>query len=147
MQPQDLHNALIRAKKTLALAESCTGGAIAAKITAMPGASEYFLGSIVAYSQAMKTEFLGVKANHAVSSQAVTEMVEGLFARTSCDLAAAVSGIAGPTGKPLGSVCIAYGKRGEKIHVHHLQADPPRANVIEKATNTTLQLLYDLSTH
>ena len=156
MRIEEIFAALVKSGKTLALAESCTGGAIAAKLTAIPGASNILLGSIVAYSDAWKTEFLGVnpatlKANGAVSSPVVEEMVQGLFSRTRCDFAAAVSGIAGPTGgsaeKPVGTVYIAVAKRGGPVHVQLLQVDPPRANIIELSANATLKAIYDLSTH
>ena len=107
---------LTKAKMTLALAESCTGGFIANQITNVPGASKIFLGGVVSYSNAAKKKFLGVRARtlerHGAVSQAVaTEMARGARKRFGADFAIAVTGIAGPTGgtknKPTGTVFIA----------------------------------------
>jgi nicotinamide-nucleotide amidase len=103
-------------KKTLALAESCTGGFIANQITDVPGASKVFLGGIVAYSNEVKQKFLGVRAGTlarygAVSESVAKEMAEGARKRFGADVAIAVTGIAGPTGgtkmKSRGTVFIA----------------------------------------
>src|SRR5580700_5853735 len=90
-------------KKTLALAESCTGGFIANQITNVPGASKIFLGGIVSYSNAAKQRFLGVRAktleqHGAVSKTVAAEMAEGARKRFGADFAIAVTGIAGPSG-------------------------------------------------
>ncbi len=151
-----LHASLLKSGKKLALAESCTGGAMAAALTAIPGASQFFLGSVVAYSNVWKEQFLGVSpktlsSKGAVSREAVEEMVRGLFLRTECDFAAAVSGIAGPTGgeigKPVGTVFIAVAKRGEPIDVQLIHGPKDRKEVIDMAVQTTFKKLYDLSTH
>jgi PncC family amidohydrolase len=103
-------------KQTLALAESCTGGFIANQITNVPGASEIFLGGIVAYSNAVKQKFLGVRAEilkqHGAVSEAIArEMAAGARKKFGADFAIAVTGIAGPRGgtkkKPVGTVFIA----------------------------------------
>jgi nicotinamide-nucleotide amidase len=100
----------------LATAESCTGGAIAAAVTGVPGASKWFAGAVVVYANEWKQAALGVQprtlARHgAVSEQTVSEMVAGLRQRFKVDAGIAVSGIAGPSGgtpeKPVGTVCIA----------------------------------------
>ena len=107
---------LTRKKKTLALAESCTGGFIANGITNVPGASKIFLGGIVAYSNGVKEKFLGVhsatlKKHGAVSEIVAREMAEGARKKFGADFAIAVTGIAGPSGgtkdKPVGTVFIA----------------------------------------
>ncbi len=101
---------------TLSTAESCTGGYISHLITSVPGSSDYFRGSVVAYANEAKQEFLGVsqeslKNYGAVSEQVVTEMVAGARKRFGTDYALATSGIAGPGGgtpeKPVGLVWIA----------------------------------------
>ena len=106
---------LAKRKKTLALAESCTGGFIAHQITNVPGASKVFLGGIVAYSNAVKEKFLGVdpealNRHGAVSEVVAREMAIGARKRFGADFAIAVTGIAGPTGgtkaKPVGTVFI-----------------------------------------
>jgi PncC family amidohydrolase len=107
---------LTRKKKTLAVAESCTGGCIANRITNVPGASKIFPGGVVAYSNAVKQKFLGVRsatiARHGAVSEAVArEMAEGARKKFGADFAIAVTGIAGPGGgsrtKPVGTVFIA----------------------------------------
>jgi len=108
---------LLRQKqKTLAVAESCTGGLLANRITDVPGASEIFLGGMVSYANAAKEKFLGVRAEtlaaHGAVSEAVArEMAVGARGKFGSDLAIAMTGIAGPAGgtpeKPVGTVFIA----------------------------------------
>lgn len=102
----------------LALAESCTGGLIAARVTAVAGSSAYFDRGWVTYSNRAKTECLGVDAaliarEGAVSRAVAEAMLEGVFAHSPARLGAAVTGIAGPDGgtpdKPVGTVWIAWG--------------------------------------
>jgi nicotinamide-nucleotide amidase len=101
---------------SVATAESCTGGLIAERITDVPGSSAYFLGGVVAYSNAVKTALLGVpelvlEAEGAVSEPVVRAMAEGVRARFGSDFGVATSGISGPDGgtteKPVGLVWIA----------------------------------------
>lgn len=118
--PELVHSQLTAKGKTLATAESCTGGTIASQLTALAGASKYFRGGIVAYSNEMKECALGV--NHstleqhgAVSEQTAREMAEGVRERFDSDYAIATTGIAGPDGgtptKPVGTVWIAVASR------------------------------------
>jgi nicotinamide-nucleotide amidase len=113
---QVLVRRLTERKQTLALAESCTGGFIANRITNVPGASAVLLAGLVTYSNAAKQSFLGVKAEtlaaHGAVSEAVArEMAEGCRARIGADFGIGVTGIAGPGGgtqeKPVGTVFIA----------------------------------------
>ncbi len=113
---QVLVRRLAERKQTLAIAESCTGGFIANRITNVPGASAVFLAGLVTYSNAAKEHFLGVRAetlaaHGAVSEPVAREMAEGVRTRTGADFALAVTGIAGPGGgtpeKPVGTVFIA----------------------------------------
>lgn len=107
---------LLRERRlTLSVAESCTGGCIADRLTNVPGASDVFLGGFVTYSNFLKQEALGVlgetlKAHGAVSEPVACEMAEGTRRRTGSDFAVAVTGIAGPGGgsddKPVGTVFI-----------------------------------------
>jgi nicotinamide-nucleotide amidase len=108
---------LLKAKnKTVSTAESCTGGEIAHMITSVPGSSAYYKGSVVAYSNSVKTQLLGVKEdiiekNGAVSEKVVQNMAHGARNLLKTDYAVAISGIAGPDGgteaKPVGTVWIA----------------------------------------
>ena len=111
-----VHKTLLERGLTLATAESCTGGNIARLLTAHAGASAYFKGGVVAYSNEVKESVLGVKhstlkAHGAVSEETVREMAEGVRTRLGADLAIATTGIAGPDGgtpeKPVGTVWIA----------------------------------------
>ncbi len=100
--------------RRLALAESCSGGLLAARITDLPGASEYFAGGVVAYSNEAKADLLGVEpglieAHGAVSPQIAAAMSSGAVERFGADVAVSITGIAGPGGgsedKPVGYVC------------------------------------------
>ena len=116
-QDDELETVIVRLlterKQTLAVAESCTGGCIANRITNVPGASIIFLAGLVTYSNEAKRKFLGVKADtlqqHGAVSEAVArEMAEGVRATTGADFSLSVTGIAGPRGgtrdKPVGTV-------------------------------------------
>jgi competence/damage-inducible protein CinA-like protein len=101
--------------RRLALAESCSGGLLAARITNIPGASEYFAGGVVAYSNEAKTELLGVNPSliaerGAVSPEVAEAMALGALERFGADVAVSITGIAGPDGgseeKPVGYVCL-----------------------------------------
>ena len=111
---RDLINALREKGWRMAAAESCTGGRIAQRITAVPGASDVFSGSMVSYSCETKQSALGVRAETldkygAVSEETAREMASGALRITEADVAVSVTGIAGPGGgspeKPVGTVC------------------------------------------
>jgi len=102
------------ANRRLALAESCSAGLLAARITNIPGASEYFVGGVVSYSNQSKVEQLGVdpaliETHGAVSDEVAVAMAQGALERFSADVAVSITGIAGPGGgteeKPVGLVC------------------------------------------
>lgn len=133
----------------LGSAESCTGGNIAHKITSIAGSSDYFLGSIVAYSNEVKHTILGVKnetldAFGAVSEETVIEMACGTQHVLQVDCAIATSGIAGPSGgrpdKPVGTIWIAVAI-GEEIITKRLQLGNDRLRNIELTTNIALNIL------
>lgn len=139
-----VHELLIAKKKTLALAESCTGGRMASHLTSLSGASEYFLGSIVAYSNELKHTLLSVqektlREKGAVCPDTVYEMLLGLFEVTKADYGIAVSGIAGPTGaapdKPVGTIWAAMGAQGEPPHIFTFHAKGNREKIILYSTN------------
>lgn len=149
-----VHEKFLKESLTLSAAESCTGGAFSARLTSLSGASNYFLGSVVCYSNQMKIDLLGVsedtlKLHGAVSEETVLEMLKGITKLTGSDAAVAVSGIAGPLGgsdiKPVGTVVLgAYQKgKGHKIKTLHFKGT--RDVIIERSVNYLLsQLLFDL---
>lgn len=111
-------------KRTLAVAESCTGGYIAHLITAIPGSSDFFLGGVVCYSNELKTGMLDVPKDiitkyGAVSIETVEKMAEGVRLKTGSDFALATSGIMGPTGgtneKSVGFVCVAVTNKNKTV--------------------------------
>ena len=117
--------ALRRRGRTLAVAESCTGGKVGERLTAVPGSSDVFVGGIVAYSDALKREWLGVPApllaaHGAVSREVAEAMAHGALA-LGADCAIAVTGIAGPSGgsdeKPVGTVHLVVAAPGVMRHV------------------------------
>jgi len=135
--------------KTLSIAESCTGGAIAAGIVAIAGSSDYFAGGVTAYSYDMKETILGV--NHhdllthgAVSSVIAEQMATGIRRLAKSDFAIATTGIAGPTGglpeKPVGTVWIAVSS-AHRTFSKKYQFGHNRARNIEMTTNSALFML------
>ncbi len=120
---------LLKNKKTVSTAESCTGGYIAHLITSIPGSSGYFEGSVVSYSNRIKSELLNVRPETlekygAVSREVVAEMAEGASKKLKTDYSLAVSGIAGPDGgteeKPVGTVWLALaGPEGTETRLFH----------------------------
>ncbi len=137
---------------TVSTAESCTGGNIASRLTSVSGSSAYFKGSIIAYSNDVKTSLLQVspetiRQNGAVSEQTVIEMVKGAMKMLKTDCVIASSGIAGPTGgtpeKPVGTIWLAVGYKNE-IRTYLQNIDRGRAMNVERAGNTALLMLLDL---
>jgi nicotinamide-nucleotide amidase len=125
---EELVKQLIIKNKTLALAESCTGGLIASKVTSVAGSSQVFEAGVVSYSNRVKHKVLGVSnetllQHGAVSEQVVLEMAKGVLALSGSDYAVAVSGVAGPGGgsedKPVGTCWIAWGAK-EALKTHRL---------------------------
>ena len=148
-----VHTTLIKRGLTLATAESCTGGNIARLLTAQAGASAYFKGGIVAYSNEVKESVLGVKhstlaAHGAVSEATVREMAEGVRQRLGTDLAIATTGIAGPDGgtkeKPVGTVWIAVANaNGTEAKLLQFGANRRQQN-IDRSTNQAFAMLIRL---
>ena len=133
----------------LSLAESCTGGYIAHRITSVPGSSAYFWGSVVSYANEIKMNTLGVKeatliAHGAVSEQTVKEMVAGAISTLNTDVAIATSGIMGPGGgtdeKPVGTIWVAVGNKDD-IRTHKLTLTKSRSKNIEYTGNFALNFL------
>jgi len=141
---------LARQGKTLALAESCTGGCLAHRVTNVPGASKIFHGGIVAYSNEAKRKFLAVRAGtlarHGAVSEAVArEMAGGARKKFGADFAIAVTGIAGPGGgtkrKPVGTVFIALAGGGETVVERKLNCFG-RETFKQATAEQALNLLY-----
>lgn len=134
---------------TIATAESCTAGLVAALITEVPGSSAYFSEGVATYSNAAKQRHLGVKAETlqafgAVSAETCEEMLAGLLARTDAGAGIAITGIAGPTGgtpeKPVGLVYIAWGDRDGQ-EVRELRFAGLRADIRRLTAFTAIDLL------
>jgi PncC family amidohydrolase len=134
---------------TIAAAESCSGGRVADRITAVPGSSVYFLGSIVAYDNGAKERLLGVpreilESVGSVSEQCARAMAEGARAAFGADFAVATTGIAGPGGatarKPVGLVYVALAKPDGTVgHEHRFPGS--RRDVVAAAAESALRLL------
>lgn len=147
---EEVAGRLLREKKrTLAVAESCTGGKIASLITSVPGCSDYFLGSVTAYSNTSKCAILGVnpvsiQSHGAVSQVVVEEMAHGVRERFGADISIATTGIAGPSGgsieKPVGTIWIAIAT-GQTMRSEKLSLGEHRGRNINKAAVAALFML------
>ena len=133
---------------TIATAESCTGGRLAAALNSQSGSSAYYMGSVVAYDNTIKEQVLGVQEDTltrhgAVSEQTVREMAEGVRKVMHTDYAIATSGIAGPTGgtpdKPVGTVWIAWATpKGTEAQCFHFGAAREREQITQRAVTAAL---------
>ena len=152
-QLQEIIGGVFRAEKlTISTAESLTSGALASRITSVPGASEYFIGSVIAYANDVKVHQLGVSENvlksaGAVSGEVVKQMAIGAQNIFGTDYAISTSGIAGPGGgtdeKPVGTVWIAIaGPKG--VVTEQFQMGKGRDRVVEKTIFSALNLLIQL---
>ena len=140
--------------KTIATAESCTGGRLAAALNAQSGSSAYYMGSVVAYDNSIKEQVLGVRhdtllQHGAVSEQTVLQMAEGVRILMHTDYAIATSGIAGPTGgtidKPVGTVWIAWATpKGTEAKCFHFGAAREREQITLRAVTEALVHLIKL---
>ena len=135
--------------RTLAVAESCTGGALAARLTSVPGASRAFFGGVVAYSNAAKVDLLGVdpdaiESDGAVSEAVALQLAAGARQRLGAAVGVATTGVAGPTGgtpeKPVGTVWLAYDD-GETQRAVRLHLTPDRETNIALTTTAALDLV------
>ena len=139
---------------TIATAESCTGGRLAAALNAQSGSSEYYMGSVVAYANEVKEQVLGVEHDTlinygAVSEQTVREMAEGVRRLMHTDYAIATSGIAGPTGgtedKPVGTVWIAWATpQGTVAERYQFGVARLREQITQRAVTTALVRMIQL---
>ncbi|MDR1462499.1 MAG: CinA family protein [Azoarcus sp.] len=138
----------------LATAESCTGGSLTAAVTAIAGSSSWFERGFVTYSNESKVELLGVSpatlARHgAVSEETACEMLAGALAHSHADIAATITGIAGPDGgspgKPVGTVCLAWQQRHGDAFVETRHFPGDREAVRSQATAAALEHLIALA--
>ncbi len=136
--------------RTLATAESCTGGLVAKRITDLPGSSEYFLGGVVSYANASKMRELGVdeellEAHGAVSGEVARAMVRGVVGRFGADCGLSITGVAGPGGgtdeKPVGTVHYAVSVDG-RIRAEHRRFPGDRSDIRERSAQAALWLLH-----
>ncbi|MFZ4401572.1 MAG: competence/damage-inducible protein A [Bacteroidales bacterium] len=143
---------LLLNNKTVATAESCTGGYLSHLITSVPGSSSYYKGSVIAYSNEVKMSILGVTSSclekyGAVSKETVTEMAKATIKLLHTDFAIAVSGIAGPDGgsveKPVGTIWIAVASENNVIAEKYLHGED-RGRNIRKSALSALMLLRKL---
>ncbi len=144
----ELGAALLARGEWLALAESCTGGWLAQAVTAIAGSSVWFDRGFVTYSNAAKTDMLGVpeatlERHGAVSEATARAMAQGALAHSRADWAVAITGVAGPSGgspdKPVGTVCFAWAAKdgGCEAQTRHFTGD--RAAVREQSVRYALQ--------
>ncbi len=139
--------------RTIAVAESCTGGLLAARLTDRPGASAYVAGGVVAYSNAAKTALAGVDPAliarcGAVSAEVADALANGALARFGADVGIGVTGVAGPGGgtpeKPVGRVHVAVAGRDGRRIARKLDLPGSRADVRDRTTTAALHLLRRL---
>ena len=145
-----VHDMLIERGASLAVAESCTGGVIASRFTAMAGASSYFKCGVVAYANEAKNDVLGVNAEDierygAVSESVARQMAEGARRVAGADYAVATTGIAGPSGgsveKPVGTVWIAVATPTHTIsQLRNCGTD--RGQIVNRASAYAIEMLY-----
>ena len=147
---QLVHQILTERGKTLAVAESCTGGTIASRFTAMAGSSAYFLAGVVAYANEAKRDFLGVNYDDivrygAVSEQVARQMAEGVRRATGADYAISTTGIAGPSGgsaeKPVGTVWMAVATPTHTVAMMR-PSGTDRGQIINRASAYAIEMLY-----
>jgi nicotinamide-nucleotide amidase len=137
---------------TLAAAESCTGGLLGGRITAVAGSSAWFLGGVVSYANAAKVRLLGVPArvlarHGAVSPECAAAMAEGARRALKADLGVSITGVAGPGGgtkdKPVGLVHLAVSGPGRRRASRRLEINGPREAVRSRAVTAALRLVFD----
>ncbi|KPK73113.1 hypothetical protein AMJ87_02660 [candidate division WOR_3 bacterium SM23_60] len=138
---------LIRKKLTISVCESCTGGMLSSMITDRPGSSKYFVGGVIAYSNEVKRNVVGVKPatlrkHGSVSAEVVVEMARGVRRKLVADIGIAITGIAGPTGgskkKPVGLVYLGVASR-HRVSVKRLLLKGSRDTIRKRAC---LEALY-----
>ena len=144
---------ILKKKYTVSLAESCTGGRIAAIMTDIPGASEFFLGCAVTYSNASKEKILGVprtilEKHGAVSAETAKAMAHGAKELFGSNIAASATGIAGPGGgtpsKPVGTVFVAAAD-GKRTICERLELKGSRDGIRDAVSENVIRMLIDIA--
>jgi nicotinamide-nucleotide amidase len=148
---REISELLWESEKTVATAESCTGGRIAEAIISVPGASKYFKGGIICYVNEVKENLLGVshellEEKTAVCEEVAIDMVKGACKTLNTDYAIAATGIAGPSGGtkdiPVGTIWLACGTK-DKVETFKIEEDHGRDMNLSIATNKAIQMLRD----
>jgi nicotinamide-nucleotide amidase len=138
------------AGRRIGLAESCSGGLLAARLTERPGSSAYVMGGVVSYSNEAKADLLGVdpaliEQHGAVSPQVADAMADGALARFGADTAAAITGVAGPGGgteaKPVGYVCWSVKTSDGRSLTRDIRLPGGRADIRDRSTTVAMHLL------
>ena len=142
---QEISEILIAQKKTLSVAESCTGGKISSAITSVSGSSNYFRGALIAYSNSIKINQLAVKVediqkHSSVSEKVAMQMAEGIKNQFQTDYAIATTGYAGPKGEKVGQVFIAFSS-SEKSIVMECFFEGERKEIVNEASIKALTIL------
>jgi len=150
---QQLVTLLIGSGRTVALAESCTGGMVSEMITAVPGSSAAYKGGIVCYTNEAKRELLGIPASllegadapGAISAETAELLAERAMERCGADYALSVTGVAGPAeseGKPVGLVYVGLAERGQAVQAVKLQLSGNRESIRLKAAKQAFYMLW-----
>ena len=152
-QAQQLAEMFLKSSMKLVTAESCTGGGLAEILTRIPGSSAWFERGFVTYSNEAKQEMLDVpmdtlKQFGAVSEETASAMAKGAVENSRADYGVSITGIAGPDGgtedKPVGTVCLAWYKRGEGGTTAQICFDGDRLRIREQSCLLAMQGLLDL---
>ena len=136
--------AVMRARnRTVAVAESLTSGNVGLQLGAAKGASEWFLGGVIAYGKTVKFSLLGVDPGPVITARCARQMAEGAARLTGADFAVALTGVGGPTHeeeRPPGTVFIAVrSPGGVRVEEHHFRGDPP--DILQASTLQALRIL------
>lgn len=148
---KSLTQRFVLSHEMIAVAESCTGGLLAAALTELPGSSAWFDRGLVTYSNAAKKSLLGVldealSVHGAVSQVVAQAMAEGMLENSQAQITLAITGIAGPatddSNKPVGTVWFAIARKNKATLTVCKQFDGTRSNIRKKAVNFSLNWLY-----
>lgn len=145
---KNIHQLLIDRNETLSLVETCTGGALTEHLTQTPGASQWYLGTLIPYCNQLKQQLLNVdlliEKHGAVSELTAFAMAQAFNITTNATYTMAITGIAGPSGgcpeKPVGTLCIAVAGQSNRQHTYYCQGT--RHNIRHQSVQLALDLLW-----